>query len=186
MKMVGVPQEVVAALEKMRRDSNGTIAPEKVVEEARDDNSPLHVYFEWDDDKAAQAHRLEQARGLLRRVRIIYHEPETPTVVRIAAYVSPPASRRHDDGGYRLASEMVREYASADVLYEIAATIETLTKKLRGLGEVFDLRDDVESLERAALSLRVRAQREGKQDKPKPRRRPAGRRGGDDRPAAIA
>lgn len=44
---------------------NGQIKPEDVVEVARDENSPIHNNFEWDDTKAAQEHRLWQARQLI-------------------------------------------------------------------------------------------------------------------------
>ena len=37
-----------------------------VVEAARDDQSPLHRHFEWDDAKAAHTERLSQARGIIR------------------------------------------------------------------------------------------------------------------------
>jgi hypothetical protein len=158
--MEGVPQAVIAELERLRDEGGGIIDPEKVVEAAADEGSPLRGYFEWDQAAAAHAHRLEQARKLLRRVRITYTEPDEPTVIRVPAYVSPPAQRRSEDGGYRLASELVRQYASSDVLVEIAGTIETLTRKLRALGEVFDLADEVADLERTALSLQVRARRE--------------------------
>lgn len=44
---------------------NGQIKPEDVIEVARDENSPIHNNFEWDDTKAAQEHRLWQARQLI-------------------------------------------------------------------------------------------------------------------------
>ncbi len=42
----------------------------KVLEHARDPRSPLHKYFEWDDNKAAEAYRLEQAGRLVAFVTI--------------------------------------------------------------------------------------------------------------------
>lgn len=46
----------------------GELTPPNIVQAARDPNSPLHVFFEWDGRKAAQEYRLEQARGLVRAV----------------------------------------------------------------------------------------------------------------------
>ncbi len=37
---------------------------------ARDPHNALHPYFEWDDQMAADAYRLDQARGLIRLIRI--------------------------------------------------------------------------------------------------------------------
>ncbi|MDO8621541.1 MAG: hypothetical protein Q7R31_04670 [Candidatus Levybacteria bacterium] len=49
-----------------------------VVEEAKPEASPLHRYFEWSDPKAAQLHREEQARRILRAIviRIAASDPD--------------------------------------------------------------------------------------------------------------
>lgn len=47
------------------RDKNGELTPRGVVEDASSTRSPLHSCFEWDDEKAADAHRLWQARKLI-------------------------------------------------------------------------------------------------------------------------
>jgi len=44
---------------------NGEIKPEEVVESARDENSPIHNNFEWDNTVAGRAYRLWQARQLI-------------------------------------------------------------------------------------------------------------------------
>lgn len=54
---------VLETLQSLVKD--GQIKPEDVVEEARDESSPIHNNFEWDDTKAAQEHRLWQARQLI-------------------------------------------------------------------------------------------------------------------------
>lgn len=46
------------------------LKPAHVVQAAKNQRSPLHGYFNWDDASAAQAHRLEQARYLLRSIAI--------------------------------------------------------------------------------------------------------------------
>jgi hypothetical protein len=45
-----------------------------VVEDVTPTDHPLHDLFEWNNDAAAHAHRLEQARGLLRAVYVIEEE----------------------------------------------------------------------------------------------------------------
>ena len=56
------------------RDRHGELTPKAVVAEARDPGHPLHSRFEWDDAVAGEAYRLDQARGLIRKVRITYVE----------------------------------------------------------------------------------------------------------------
>jgi len=51
-------------LSKIKKQ-NGAITPRAVVDDAASPKSPLHPCFEWDDDKAADAHRLSQARKLI-------------------------------------------------------------------------------------------------------------------------
>lgn len=46
------------------------ITPERIVEVAKDENSLLHNYFEWDDTKAGEKYRLFQAKTLLTSVRV--------------------------------------------------------------------------------------------------------------------
>ena len=62
------------------------LTPQTVVDEARPVDSPLHPYFEWDDNVAAHHWRLEQARHLIKSVKWRYAEPseagETPKTVR--------------------------------------------------------------------------------------------------------
>jgi hypothetical protein len=44
--------------------------PEEVLEAARKRASPLHQYFEWDDRKAAEKYRVDQAAYMLRSIEI--------------------------------------------------------------------------------------------------------------------
>ncbi|WP_100813924.1 hypothetical protein [Microbacterium lacus] len=58
------------------RDRFGRITPANVVEAARDDESPLHSRFEWDDTVAGARYREVQASELIRKVKITYAAPD--------------------------------------------------------------------------------------------------------------
>lgn len=75
---------------------HGTLTPELVVKDATSPKSPLHDYFEWDDDIAAHKFRLEQARTLIRsvEVRITVEDIE----VRVPRYVRDPLADTDDQG----------------------------------------------------------------------------------------
>ena len=60
--------DLSSELEKL--DEQDGITPEAVVGVASDPNNILHAHFEWDDAKAGHAHRLQQARHLIKRVKI--------------------------------------------------------------------------------------------------------------------
>jgi hypothetical protein len=84
--------EVRDVLLDLREQEGGLLKPRSVVEAARDENSPLHHFFEWDDGAAAEAFRLVQAEGLIRRVKI--------------------AIVREGRGGRDLSLSVTREYQS--------------------------------------------------------------------------
>lgn len=83
------PNIVGSHLELLRKQSHGELTPEDVVKDAQRNNSPLHRFFEWNDSKAAHAHRLAQARGLIRAVVAIYKSDDKPPQ-RMRAFVHIP------------------------------------------------------------------------------------------------
>jgi len=50
--------------------NDGYVLPEDVLARAEDPDNPLHHHFEWDDEAAAQQHRLKQARNLIQSIEI--------------------------------------------------------------------------------------------------------------------
>lgn len=79
--------EVAERLGRLEQE-NGNLREQDVVDDARDPASPLHDFFEWDDDVAAQQYRLSQARLLIRRVKIQVTVHEVP--MDVARYVRDP------------------------------------------------------------------------------------------------
>lgn len=68
---------------------HGTLTPAAVVQEASKISHPLHSHFEWDDRKAAHQHRLNQARALIRSVRVVI-KSETTRLTH-ASYIHDPS-----------------------------------------------------------------------------------------------
>lgn len=116
-------KNMVAVAAELKRlvatDGEGFLSPERVLQEAVDESSPLHDYFEWDDTEAARKFRLVQAGLLVRRVRVevLIHRREarviSGTIVRIEGgqrripmFASPRGSRGRG-GGYRLTEEVI-------------------------------------------------------------------------------
>lgn len=82
-------KEVGEYLELLRKKHKGELTPQDVVDDARNNNSPLHSFFEWSDSAAAERYRLSQARGLIRSVVAIYVRDDKPAV-RTKAFVHIP------------------------------------------------------------------------------------------------
>lgn len=63
-------QKAGEELERIRIRQNGRLDQANVLEAARKVTSPLHDHFEWDDGKAANAYRLDQAGHLIRCITV--------------------------------------------------------------------------------------------------------------------
>lgn len=58
--------------ERLRVRQNGRLASRDVVDAARPASSPLHPAFEWDDAKAAEAWRVDQAGHMIRHIDVTF------------------------------------------------------------------------------------------------------------------
>ena len=140
-------------LTHMAQLNGGVLRVDDVLAEARQKDSVLHKHFEWNNSKAAEAYRREQARTLIQRCKITLVD-NTPVQVR--AFVSLPTDRE-SGGGYRLTAEVVGdEYLKEELVRDIKLTIARWNKKLHLLDQdVAELL--VELDQRVSLSSEDRA-----------------------------
>lgn len=87
-------QAVGEALNEVAQENGGVLVPQDVVAKARTEQSPLHRYFEWDDRKAARAHRLEQAKELIVSVSIVIPDADAAVPAFTAAVDGPSGAGR--------------------------------------------------------------------------------------------
>ena len=115
---------LLAACQELE-DKEGRLTPLSLVRAAKDPTHPLHGAFDWDDAKAGHAWRIEQARGLLVRVRMITEEREEQ--VSVIAYVRDP-SKVFDEQGYRSTVKIAdeKEQARAVVATELVRVLGCL------------------------------------------------------------
>jgi hypothetical protein len=80
-------QAVGEALARISKENAGVIAARDVVAEARAASSPLHEFFTWDDTAAARAHRMHQAKKLVKAVvvQVPDSDVELPAFTAVAA-----------------------------------------------------------------------------------------------------
>lgn len=111
-------QKVVAEItQAMEASGSDTITAEHVVKMARSKSSALHDYFEWDNNKAGNEYRLEQARRLLRRITIT-RDPDHGKPVQV--FVSLSNDRKNSGGGYRLMREVLSDSELREELVKTA------------------------------------------------------------------
>lgn len=104
------PNIVGNHLELLRKESHGELTPDDVLKDARNDNSPLHSYFEWSDTEAAQQYRLSQARGLIRAVVAIYVSDDKPAQkMRAFVHINEPGAEHYRDTAHAMSQEKTRD-----------------------------------------------------------------------------
>lgn len=114
------------------RERHGALTPQAVVNDARPDDAPLHDRFEWDDRVAGERYRVEQARELIRSVRIVFHEPGDP-IKEVRGYVS--VDRPHGREYVPLEEARDDPLTRAIVLRDAEREWRALYQKYRGLEE---------------------------------------------------
>ena len=114
--------------------SEGKLDPKSLVNASRDEDAPLHGYFEWDDTKAAESYRENQARYIIRSIEIIPSETKAP----VRAFVSVVSEKKkHSYVGVEvaLANEDMRE----QVLGRAIMDMRSFITKYRDLAELSDV-----------------------------------------------
>jgi hypothetical protein len=156
------PNEIGNALEDIARNHDNRLRPEDVLNEARKRNHPLHRHFIWDNDKAAELYRIDQARALIRSVKIIAAEEVNQAAGR--AYHSIQDNGR----SYRSASEIKSSVSLQLSLYLAALRdLKAWEKRYRSIAHICELvgvaREELEQ-----TITRMGEQRESQSRRPRP------------------
>ena len=139
------------ALIALADQNGGKLTPELVVQSARSKNSPLHDYFDWDDKVAGVHWRIQQARELIRSIRI---EITTSNVIIKAPRFLRDASVASDEQGYvsvvRLRSD--QEMARETVIAEFERAAAALARA-KAVAAALDLENKVDELYQQVIRL---------------------------------
>lgn len=122
----------------------GLLKPEAVVEFAQNENTHLHKCFEWNDSKAANRYRLNQARQQISMYVMVVESPKGP--VKIRAFQSLPSDRQ-TGGGYRKTTDILQDDALVAELVGSAmkdlATVRQRYEAVQALQPVWDAAERV-------------------------------------------
>ena len=122
----------------------GGISPSRVVEEARNPLSPLHLAFEWDNEVASEEWRKQQARSLLKSIRVVTLDAP-PQIAYISVLVGD--QRSYVPQQTVMESPAYREYALQDALrylkgfearYHQIAALQPVLDAIRQVKEAID------------------------------------------------
>lgn len=102
-------------VDKIRKKNDGRVTAGSVVDQARPRRNPLHKQFEWDDSKAAEEFRKEEARTMLRSIEVVYEEAQAVGPVRALEVVTEVIGDEPQKF-YRSTSEILEDPNARDEL----------------------------------------------------------------------
>ena len=143
-------KDVFTALRALE-DAQGRLTPDAVVNAARDSENPLHPHFEWDDTKAAEAHRRNQARTLIKTVTLSV-QYQTLTL-NAQVYARDPSCDAHEQG-YRNVLKLRDEPMEARAaIVEEMARVAALLRRARQMAVVLNMESALADLEMAVAEF---------------------------------
>ena len=95
--------------------TNNRLAATVLLADARKADSPLHTAFEWDDEKAATAYRIIQARDLVSslKIRVIQEEADGTRIVNVISL------KAEEMGPEIIFVPIIRDQNSSDILVTV-------------------------------------------------------------------
>ena len=132
--------EELARIEKEK----GSLTPEMVVDESREEDAPLHPVFEWNDRKAAERYRIVQAGSLIRNVTVKIEEVPRMEPVRAFVNVAPVGKRK---GVFvSIKNAMTDEDGRETVVARAMAELERVKEKYKDLQELAGIFAEIDRL----------------------------------------
>jgi hypothetical protein len=136
---------IEASIEEINQ-KYGRIEAEDLVAEAKDESHPLHGEFTWDDTEAAALWRVEEARSLIRRVKVktvtqMPGHPE-PVVHSVRKYITK--TKLGGQSGY-VDEAVVRTDADQRKLFVLSmeSEVKRMVKRYQDYEEFWKLVDDL-------------------------------------------
>ena len=136
-------KEIDAEISRIYNE-NGGITPDLVIKAAEDPNNVLHHLFEWDNSKAGNAYRVDQARQIITSVKInIVTESRTISAV---SYVRDPRLSNDQQGYISVAKLKTDKYLAKDsIRYEFQRAYAHL-HRAKTHAEILGMEDEVSAL----------------------------------------
>jgi hypothetical protein len=119
------------------KQKRGALTAEILVDEARAPEHPLHSRFEWDNSKAAELYRRDQARKLIALVEVVYTKADGSTDT-VRAYHA--VRRGANDYSFSTIDELAEDLISRElVLREMERDWTALYKRYETFEEFWEL-----------------------------------------------
>lgn len=161
IKVKGVPAKAAYAELERIREKRG-ITAKNVLDESRPKNAVLHPAFTWDDKRAAEEHRLWQARQLVRSVVVVSSEGDRdPVYVHVQAQAPDNAPGAGGGGGvgpgtYERVDVVVESpYLFERALSELRAKLQSAVQSVHELERAAKLSKDPDKMMRVSIAIKA-------------------------------
>jgi len=139
-------QKAGTELERIRVQHNGQLTPDNIVRAAKRKASPIHSVFEWDDKRAADAHRKDQAKFLIRSIVVVEDDVlEIKEPVRAFVSVRVEDKPHYTSIATAMSDEELRQQVLQKAFRELSAWRRTY-EDLHELSVVHEAIREVESI----------------------------------------
>ncbi len=122
-------------------EQKGNLSAKSLLEVSRPEDAPLHNEFEWDNEKAAEKYREEQARGIIRNLTVVIDNSEP---VRKFFNVSVKSEKQYT----RIETILETADMRASLLSQALSELENFRKKYSQLEELAEIFKAMEKTER--------------------------------------
>ena len=140
--MTDVRQAIHDRLQEMAGENR--LSARAVVDEAQAESSVLHPYFEWDDSKAADHHRLDQARRMISSfvITVVRNEQR----YRVQEFVEDVRKPENTQGYIQLESLIDDQQAARNFVERAMRLAENSVATCTDFAAVLGLSEKVEGL----------------------------------------
>ena len=152
--MSGLVRVIDSELRFLAAQNAGILTPEAVVAAAQEPTSPMHDHFTWDDADAAAERRLDQARALIRSVRVIHHD--SAASFRTVVWVRDPTQPPTHQGYVRtdvLATDRDKALAALENEFD---RVDSIIKRARDIAMGLGLTPEMDAFLTALADIRTR------------------------------
>lgn len=155
---MNITSQIAATLQAL--EVEGKLTPEIVVRAAQDPDSPLHGYFTWDIAEAAAERWLDQARQLIRSVKV--EVKTTHFTVNAPAYVRDPEAPAKTQGYVSLSRLRTDDDIAREAIIAEFARASAALSRAQNIAHALDMSEEIDAVRDQVISLVARA----KQDDP--------------------
>lgn len=137
------PNEAFGVFESLRKSEG--LSPRSLVEASRPDGTVFHGEFEWNDEKAAEEYRINQASHIIRSFVIVHEAPKTdekaePQTIEVRAYLPTHNKEEESRGTYESLDVIVRDdNMRMRMMKDCLSEIKWVQSKYRKLQDIVEM-----------------------------------------------